>query len=76
MGRETQGEADGRGNNAVEMSFAQVSAMCDGFARWRMVGEGKTGKMYRGNSEQLGDVAVKALNADMSEGWDLWLVSE
>ena len=72
---EPRGEEDVQGSDAVEVSYAQLSAMCDGFARWRMVGVGTTGTVYRGNSKELGDVAVKALNSEMSEGWDLWLVS-
>ena len=50
--------------------------MCDDFSSTRVIGEGSFGKVYKGSSQELGDVAIKVLDDESSQGWDEWVVSE
>ena len=49
--------------------------MCDNFSSMRVIGEGSFGKVYKGSSQELGDVAIKVLDEKSSQGWDEWVVS-
>ena len=79
--RVTAGNADGSEPptdhaKVRKLKLREVALMCDNFSSKRVIGEGSFGKVYKGSSQELGDVAIKVLDDESSQGWDEWVVSE